>query len=633
MPPDATTPQGGATAPVADAAHARDDTTPLDIEEVRMRAAGEGGGGTRRAAALRLLWRSALPDRADAIGAATWLVVAGLLEAVGPILGKRFIDDYLVPQVADVAMIALLIGGAFVCTASASVLRYLQLLRLAHLSTRSVQRLREAVYGRVLRMPMRFFDRAIAGQLVSRITNDTEAVKQLYTQVLFEMLVGLTILFGVMIAMLWLDWRLMLIVLLLVPATVAIVWGYERLSATAVAQTRELRSDINAQMAEGIAGMSVLQASGAVGRFAARFARTNDAHYAARGRILRANAWLLRPALDFVNILLICTIVIAVGTERVHVVEVGLLYAFIAYVARVIEPLIQITMQFAVLQQSIVAAARVDTLLREPIESLPAGEGRIRSGRIDIADVTFGYDPARPVLHDVTLAIPAGSFVGVVGHTGSGKSTLLALLLRFYAPQRGRIEYDGSPLDDLPEAQFRAAVGLVPQEPLLLAASVRENIDMGRGLAPERIEAAARAAHADDFIRRLEDGYDTLLGEGGARLSAGQKQLVAIARALAGDPAVLYLDEATSRIDSETEREVQEALVGIGGDTTIVAIAHRLSTIRAADVIVVLNHGRIAERGTHDALMAIRDGIYQRLYLLQQFDEAEAPRKADTTTA
>ncbi|MCC6868374.1 MAG: ATP-binding cassette domain-containing protein, partial [Burkholderiales bacterium] len=339
--------------------------------------------------------------------------------------------------------------------------------------------------------------------------------------------------------------------------------------------------------------------------------------------ILRANAWLLRPALDLVNILLICVIVIGVGTQQVRVVEVGLLYAFIAYVARVIEPLIQITTQFAVLQQSIVAAGRVDALLHEPAEAPWPDRGRVRSGRIVLDHVTFGYDPASPVLHDVSLDIPAGSFVGIVGHTGSGKSTLLALLLRFYAPQRGRIAYDGIAIGDLDEVRFRAAVGLVPQEPLLVAGSVRENIDMGRDLAPERIEAAAGAAHAAGFIAGLPRGYETSLGEGGARLSAGQKQLVAIARALAGQPAVLYLDEATSRIDSETERAVQAAFAGIGGETTIVAIAHRLSTIRTADVIVVLNHGRIAERGTHDALMAIPDGIYQRLYLLQQYDESD----------
>ncbi len=478
----------------------------------------------------------------------------------------------------------------------ATLIRYFQLVRLAGLATRSVRRLRERVYTHVLRLPMAYFDRAITGQLVSRITNDTEAVKQLYTQVLFELLLGLTVLFGVVVAMLWLDWRLMLIVLLLVPTTIGIVWGYQRLSAAAVTRSRALRSDINAQMAEGIAGMSVLQAMGAAARFAGRFARTNDAHYAARMGEVRANAWLLRPALDFVNILLIVAIVAAVGTQRLEGVEVGLLYAFIAYVARVVEPLIQITMQFSLLQQSVIAAARVNTLLEETAPPATAHARRIEAGSVDIANVSFGYDAAAPVLHDVSLSVPAGAFVGIVGHTGSGKSTLLSLLLRFYRPQAGRIEIGGIPVEQIGDAQFRADVGLVPQEPFLLAADAYENIDMGRGLPEATIVAAAKAARAHAFIERLERGYRTPLGEGGARLSSGEKQLVAVARALAGRPRILFLDEATSRIDSETEQHVQAALAELRGRTTVIAIAHRLSTIRAADAIVVLNHGRIAER-------------------------------------
>jgi ATP-binding cassette subfamily B protein/ATP-binding cassette subfamily C protein/ATP-binding cassette subfamily B multidrug efflux pump len=489
------------------------------------------------------------------------------------------------------------------------------------LSTRSVRRLREAVYGHVLRLPMSFFDRAITGQLVSRITNDTESVNELYAKVLFEALVGLTVLFGVLVAMVVLDWRLMLIVLLLVPATIMIVWGYQRLSATAVARARALRSDINAQMAEGIAGMSVLQAAGAAERFAQRFARTNDAHYQARRTSLRANAWLLRPALDFLNILLVVALVGAIGSQRLEGVEVGLLYAFIAYVARVVEPLTQITLQFSTLQQAVIAASRVDTLMHEGEAPRATHQRNVADGRVELANVTFGYDPEQPVLRDISLAIPAGTFVGIVGHTGSGKSTLLALLLRFYAPQAGRIEIDGIPLTQIGDAQFRAAVGLVPQEPFLLAASARENIDMGRGLPEVAIVAAAKAARAHGFIERLERGYDTPLGEGGARLSAGQKQLIAVARALAGHPRVLFLDEATSRIDSETEQEVQAAVASLASRTTVIAIAHRLSTIRAADRIVVLNHGRIAEQGTHEQLMAVPGGIYQRLYLLQQIGE------------
>ena len=578
-------------------------------------------GARERRQALALLWRAARPDRRQVLRATVWLAIAGLLEAAGPLLGKRFIDDYLLPRVPDWTAIALLVGGYLVTGWVATAIRYFELVRLAGLAARSVRRLRDAVYRHVLRLPMSYFDRAITGQLVSRITNDTEAVRQLYTKVLFELLVGLTVLFGVVVAMLWLDWRLMLIVLLLVPATIAIVVGYQRLSAAAVTRSRELRSDINAQMAEGIAGMSVLQAAGAVARFSARFARTNVAQYDARMGEVRANAWLLRPALDFVNILLIAVIVVAAGTQRLGGVEVGLLYAFITYVARVVEPLIQITMQFSLLQQSVIAAARVDALLQEGQAPAAPHARRIGAGRVELAAVTFGYDPAAPVLHDVSLAIPAGSFVGVVGHTGSGKSTLLALLLRFYAPQAGRIEIDGIPVAQIGDAHFRADVGLVPQEPFLLAADARANIDMGRGLPDDAIEAAARAARAHDVIARLERGYATPLAEGGARLSSGEKQLVAVARALAGRPRILFLDEATSRIDSETEQRVAEALGELRGTTTVIAIAHRLSTIRAADEIVVLNHGRIAERGTHDALLAIPGGIYQRLWQLQQIGD------------
>ncbi|AUH53419.1 ABC transporter ATP-binding protein [Chromobacterium sp. ATCC 53434] len=576
----------------------------------------------RQAAAL--LADAARPDRGQFVRGALWLMLAALLEAAAPLLGKIFIDSYLLPHRADWPAISGLLAASLLLGLTAALLRYRQLVRLAGVAMRSVLRLRERVYRHVIRLPMAFFDQAITGQLVSRVTNDTESVKALYVQALFVILNSSIVVLGALAAMAWLDWRLMLVTLLLFPATIGIVWLYQRLSAPSVARSRALRSDINAQMAESISGIAVLQASNAEGRFIARFDDTNQRYYQARRRELQANAWLLRPALDLLNVLLLVAVIHSYGQRGLGVVEIGVLYAFVGYIGRVVEPLIQITLQFGQLQQALVAAGRVGQLLDEETAPRPAEQGSIGDGAVSFRDLRFGYQPAHPVLHDLSLDIPAGAFIGIVGHTGSGKSTLLSLLLRFYRPQQGQILVDGQPLDAIGDAAFRAGVGLVPQDPFLLAASARENIDMGRGLPQGEIEAAARAAGVHELILSLENGYDSEMGESGARLSSGQKQLVAIARALAGKPRILLLDEATSRIDSETEQLVQQALARLAGKITLISIAHRLSTIRDADAIVVLNHGRIAETGTHDALMR-QGGIYQRLYLLQQLqaDEAE----------
>ena len=343
---------------------------------------------------------------------------------------------------------------------------------------------------------------------------------------------------------------------------------------------------------------------------------------------LRANAWLLRPALDLMNVLLLVTVIYSFGRREMSGLEVGLLYAFLSYIARVVEPLIQITMQFGQLQQAMVAASRVRTLLEEEdrrgTDRLSQDGRGIAQGSLHIEGLNFGYDPARPVLHGIDVDIPAGSFIGIVGHTGSGKSTLLSLLLRFYTAQAGRITVDGQPLASVPDAAFRDAVGLVPQEPYLMSASVRDNIAMGRpGISEDDIQDAATAARAHNFITALPQGYDTKLGEGGARVSTGQKQLLAMARALAGSPRILFLDEATSNIDSATEQRVGEALTALRGRVTVVAIAHRLSTIRAADQILVLNHGHLQERGRHEDLMAMEGGLYRRLVELQTLEEVE----------
>jgi ATP-binding cassette, subfamily B, multidrug efflux pump len=592
-----------------------------------------------RRTAFNLLIDSARPDLPQLKFASLWLILAALIEAMGPWFGKTLIDKVLLPGTNDPALVISLLLGALVAGCAASWIRYFQLRRLAGLAMRSVQRLRERVYNHVLKLPMSYFDSAITGQLVSRVTNDTEAVKQLYIQVLFSILDAIIMISGMFTLMFWLSWRLALIATILIPTVVIVVYLYQRASAAAVARTRELRSEVNAQMSESISGMQVIQASNAVDQFSQRFIDTNWDQYHNKQREVRANAWLLRPMLDAVRILLLATIMLAFGLDvasgmstpggplsanGLSVSEIGLLYAFIAYVSRVGDPLVDITVQFAQFQQSVVAAARVNTLLKENEVTLNESSKKIRAGKIDIDHLDFQYQVGPLVLKDINLSIPAGSFIGIVGHTGSGKSTLLSLLLRFYLAPINSVRIDGIAIEQFGEKFYREQVGLVPQEPFLLAASVNDNIAMGRALTAQQVIAAARAAQAHHFIEALDKGYDTLLGEGGARLSVGQKQLVAIARTLAGEPKILLLDEATSHIDSETEILVQQALDQLRGKITVIAVAHRLSTIRNADQIIVMNHGVLAERGTHSQLMDTQGGIYARLYELQKIQAEQS---------
>jgi ATP-binding cassette subfamily B protein/ATP-binding cassette subfamily C protein/ATP-binding cassette subfamily B multidrug efflux pump len=576
--------------------------------------------------AAGLLLRMAWPDRGSVLMGTFWLLIAALLEAAGPLLGKHYIDHYLLPgRFTDVAGMAWLLGALLFTGVAASLVRYLQLIRMAGVARRAVLRLREQVYAHVLALPMHFFDTQITGALASRVTNDTESVNQLYRQVLYVMLDSSIVVFGAFVAMAWLDLRLMLIVLMLVPFMVGIIWLYQRLSSKAVAQARALKSDINAQLAENLSGMAVLQASGATGRFGQRFSAHNEQHYQARMQELNANAWLLRPALDLLNVLLMVALIYGFAQRELSGMEVGLLYAFLAYLARVVEPLIQITMQFGQLQQSLIAAARVDVLLREvPDPALQArpNAAHMQRGQLQIKDLRTGYGEGADVLHPFDLDIEAGSFVGLVGHTGSGKSTLLSLLLRFYAPRGGSIRVDGVALEALDDRQLRQDIALVPQEPQLMAASARDNLRMGRSqLSDQTLEEAARAARLHDTLLALPQGYDTLLGEGGVQLSTGQKQLLAMARALAGRPKILLLDEATANIDSATELLLGEALLALRGRVTVIAVAHRLSTIREAEPILVLHHGQLVERGTHADLMQIDGGVYRRLVELQQLEQ------------
>jgi ATP-binding cassette subfamily B protein/ATP-binding cassette subfamily C protein/ATP-binding cassette subfamily B multidrug efflux pump len=571
--------------------------------------------------AFSLLFDYIRRDRSLLVKALILLVLATAADVAGPLLAKVYIDDYLMPGNLQWQPVGLLLGGYLLVQILAAWLRFHQTMKFTDMALVAVQDIRERAFRRALRLPLGWFDHAITGQVVSRITNDTESIKDLYVQFLSVVLTNTVLLMGILIAMAVLDTFLMLIALLMIPAVVGLIWLYQRASGAAVSRQRQLRSEINGLVSESISGMGVIQASGQQDRFINRFETLNQPYYQSRLRTIRISAALLRPAIDLMSVLVLVAVIWGFGLQPAEqTLEIGVLYAFINLLGRFTEPLAEITQRFNLYQQAMIAGRRVQELLDEPEDNALSqpGTGSVSKGHIQVQKLSFGYQPKKPVLRGISFDLPPGQFLGIAGPTGSGKSTLLSLLLRYYAPDNGTIRIDDQPLQSLSNAALRDGIGLIPQEPFIVAGSIRDNIDMGRGLGDVAIEQAAAQAHLLPMIQQLPQGMYTLLGERGTRLSTGQRQQLVIARALAGSPRVLLLDEATASVDSETEQVVQRALHELHGKVSLIVIAHRLSTIREADNILLLVNGEIVESGSHRALMKTKQGRYARLYRLQQ---------------
>lgn len=552
-----------------------------------------------------------------------WLAAAA--EVLGPVLVSYFIDNFVAKQYMPVAIISGFAIVYLLLQVVAISLRYFQTLLFNRAALGIVQKLRSEIMTAALNQPLRVFDSQPVGQLISRVTNDTEVIRDLYVTVLVTVLRSLTLITAMLIAMFSLNWHMALLALVMFPLVFSVMLLYQRYSTPIVRRMRAYLADINDGFNEIISGMTVIQQFRQQARFAEQMLVNSNAHYQARMQTLRLDGLLLRPLLSLISALVLCGLlslfaftpvlsVAGVGTE------VGVLYAFVSYLGRLNEPLIQLTSQQSALQQAIVSGERVFELMDSPRHNYGNDSQPLASGSIDIEQVSFAYRDGHQVLDNIHLHIPARHFLAIVGHTGSGKSTLVNLLMGYYAPDEGEIRLDGRPVASLHHDVLRHDVAMVQQDPVVLADSFYNNVSLGRAVSEQQVWQALENVQLASLARELPQGIHSRLGEQGNSLSVGQKQLLALARVLVAKPQILILDEATANIDSGTEQAISQALAAIRQYTTLVVIAHRLSTIVEADTILVLHRGQMAEQGTHHTLLAA-GGRYWQMYQLQQAGE------------
>jgi ABC-type multidrug transport system fused ATPase/permease subunit len=477
--------------------------------------------------------------------------------------------------------------------------------------------LRNKLFRHLQRLSLGYYERNRAGVIISRLTNDVEALDNLVTDGVTSLVQNTLTLIGTAVILFILDWRLALATMTILPVLSIATALFRKHSARAYRQVRERLGHVTATLAEDIAGMRVVQAFTRERQNERNFRAVNQEYREANHRTVVLNG-LYFPFVDFLSAAA-TAIVLGYGGYLVFhgSMSAGTLFAFIGYLSNFFDPVQQLSQLYNTFLAAVAALDKITEVLDEEpevLDSPDAAELPPIDGDVRFEDVVFGYGRGPEVLHGISLDVPAGTTVALVGHTGAGKSTIAKLLARFYDVRDGRITIDGHDLRDVTQESLRRQLGVVPQEGFLFAGTVRDNIAFGRpGASETEILRAAKTVGAHDFVVQLEDGYDTNLQERGTRLSSGQRQLVALARALLADPRILVLDEATSAVDIGTERKIEQALrILLAGRTSFI-IAHRLSTIRNADLIVVLEHGRIVEQGTHASLLA-RKGLYTSLY-------------------
>jgi ATP-binding cassette subfamily B protein len=569
---------------------------------------------------LSVLWRLARQYRLRTFFSLFSLLTATATALAPPFLARDALDDATKHHTGSRLV---LIVSVFVLAGLANWgMTYVETYMTGWVGERILADLRTQLFGHLQRLSLGFYERNRAGVLISRMTNDVEAIDQLVTDGVTTLAQSTLLLGGTAVLLLVLDWRLALATLAVIPFMSVATALFRSRSSRAYANVRERLGLVTATLAEDIAGMRMVQAF-----TREELATENFRTVARRYRDSNMQTVVLNavyfPAVSSLATLALA-IVLGYGGHLYfqHALSLGTLFAFMLYVNNFFDPVQQLSQLYNTFLSATAALDKIIGVLDEQPEVVDRPGAKpleqIR-GRVRFEDVHFAYglrggEKGEEVLHGIDLDVPPGTTAALVGHTGAGKSTIAKLLARFYEPTSGRITIDGVDLNDVTQESLRHQLGIVPQEGFLFAGTVAENIAFGKpGARTEDIVRAAQTVGAHEFILRLEDGYETQLGERGSRLSLGQRQLVAFARALLADPRILILDEATSSVDIGTERTIEQALRTLLSDRTSFVIAHRLSTIRDADLIVVLEHGQVIEQGSHEELLA-RRGLYTSLY-------------------
>ncbi len=549
-------------------------------------------------------------------GGAEWSLVQRLTDEQA----ERFRDQ-------DVSGLYRLSGLYLFLVSSAFLLNYGQTYVLNLIAQRIIRKMRGDMFAHLQRLSFSFFDRNPVGRLVTRVTNDTQTLNEMYSNVMINLLKDFCMLVGIMVFMLLLHVKLALIAFLTLPLIIGATFIYRKYAREALRVVRSKLSRINAVLNENITGMRVVQMFHREDQQFDKVHAINRSHFNANNRELHLSS-LYRPVMDFIYAIGLALIIWYGGGQMVSgALEFGVLYAFIDYVNRFFKPIQDMAEKFTVLQQSMVSSERIFQMLDEQDE-LPEPDKprhmKTVKGEIRFDHVSFAYNPNEPVLHDIDLTIAPGETVAFVGATGAGKSSIISLLCRFYDVQEGRILIDGVDVRELTKKELRGHIGLVQQDVFLFSDDIKTNIRLGNEqIDDERVREICRFVNADTFIEKLPRQYEEPIMERGVNLSAGQRQLLAVARTLAFDPSILILDEATANIDTETELLIQDAFAKISEGRTTLIVAHRLSTIQHADKIVVLHKGRIREIGNHQALLQ-QDGLYRKLYELQYREAYQA---------